>query len=340
MSRPARAVATALAVGTALLATVSTPTAGQQRAAAPNAALGRTLPRTPDGRPDFQGYWTNDSYTPLERPREFADKEFFTAEEAAAYLKKRDDQFLAQPKTDIHYDDAIWQTENYVKEANRRTSLIVDPRDGKLPPETPEARKRAAAFGRARDAADGADGRSLAERCITWGTAGPPMIPPTYNANLQIVQTRETVLIIHEMIHDVRVIPMDGRPHPDPKVRWLAGDSRGRWEGDTLVVDTTNFTDKTNFRGAPRNTRQDIFTTEALHVVERFTLAGPNEIRYEFTVEDPATWTRSWSGEVPIRRFDGPLYEYACHEGNYSLKHILMNARALEKDAAAAPRPR
>jgi hypothetical protein len=149
---------------------------------------------------------------------------------------------------------------------------------------------------------------------------------------LQIVQTRDTVVIIHEMIHDVRIIPVDSRPHVGRQVRSLAGDSRGRWEGDTLVVDTTNFTDKTNFRGAPRNTRQDIFTSESLHVVERFALAGPDQIHYQFSVEDPATWTRSWSGEVPIRRFDGPLYEYACHEGNYSLRHILMNARAQERD--------
>ena len=134
------------------------------------------------------------------------------------------------------------------------------------------------------------------------------MIPPTYNANLQIVQTRDRVVIIHEMIHDVRIIPVDSRPHVGRQVRSLAGDSRGRWEGDTLVVDTTNFTDKTNFRGAPRNTRQDIFTSESLHVVERFALAGPDQIHYQFSVEDPATWTRSWSGEVPIRRFDGPLY--------------------------------
>ena len=329
MSRLTSAVGVGLAIGTALVTAMPTGIAGQQ---ASKPAKGWTVPRTPDGRPDFQGYWTNDSFTPLERPADLAGKELFTEQEAAAYLKKRTDQLLAQPKNDIHYDDAIWQTENYTKEPNRRTSLIVDPPDGKLPSETPEARKRAAEMGRARESADSAQGRSLAERCISWGTVGPPMIPPTYNANLQIVQTRDTVVIIHEMIHDVRIIPVDSRPHVGRQVRSLAGDSRGRWEGDTLVVDTTNFTDKTNFRGAPRNTRQDIFTSESLHVVERFTLAGPDQIHYQFSVEDPATWTRSWSGEVPIRRFDGPLYEYACHEGNYSLRHILMNARAQERD--------
>ena len=329
MSRLTSAVGVGLAIGTALVTGMPAGIAGQQ---ASKPAKGWTVPRTPDGRPDFQGYWTNDSFTPLERPADLAGKELFTEQEAAAYLKKRTDQFLAQPKNDIHYDDAIWQTENYTKDPNRRTSLIVDPLDGKLPSETPEARKRAAELGRARESADSAQGRSLAERCISWGAVGPPMIPPTYNANLQIVQTRDTVVIIHEMIHDVRIIPVDSRPHVGRQVRSLAGDSRGRWEGDTLVVDTTNFTDKTSFRGAPRNTRQDIFTSESLHVVERFALAGPDQIHYQFSVEDPATWTRSWSGEVPIRRFDGPLYEYACHEGNYSLRHILMNARAQERD--------
>jgi hypothetical protein len=330
----ARTVGVGLAITVGILTALSSGVAGGQPAA--TTSPGRAVPRTADGRPDLQGYWTNDSFTPLERPAELAGKEFFTHEEAAAYLKKRNDQVLAQPKDDIHYDDAIWQTEQYAKEPNRRTSLIVDPRDGKLPAETPEAVRRAAAIGRARDGADSAQSRSLAERCISWGTVGPPMIPPTYNANLQIVQTRDAVVIIHEMIHEARVVYLSGAPHAGPGVRSLAGDSRGRWEGDTLVIDTTNFTDKTNFRGAPRNTRQDIFTTEALHVVERLTLAGPDQIHYQFTVEDPGTWTRPWSGEVPIRRFEGPLYEYACHEANYSLRHILMNARALEKDAAEA----
>jgi hypothetical protein len=156
-------------------------------------------------------------------------------------------------------------------------------------------------------------------------------MPPTYNANLQILQTRDQVILLHEMMHDVRIIHMDGRPHPSPGVRWLAGHSIGRWEGTTLVVDTTNFTDTTNFRGSPQNTRQDIFATASLHVVERFTPVDRNTLRYEFTVEDPATWTRPWSGEMPIRRFEGPIYEYACHEGNYGLPNILSAARVEEK---------
>jgi len=290
------------------------------------------VPLTPDGHPDLQGHWTNDTYTPLERPAALAGKEVFTQEEAAAFVKAGVDRLLAQARNDIHYDDAIWQAENYSKASNRRTSLIVEPRDGKLPPLTPEAERRLKAQFSAQRAAssDSAQSRSLAERCITWGNVGPPMMPPTYNANLQILQTRDQVIIRHEMMHDVRIIHLDGRPHPAPGVRWLAGHSRGRWEGQTLVVDTTNFTDKTNFRGSPQNTRQDIFATESLHVVERFTPVDGTTIRYEFTVEDPATWTRPWSGEMPIRRFEGPIYEYACHEGNYGLPNILRAARVQE----------
>lgn len=291
-----------------------------------------TVPLTPDGQPDLQGHWTNDTYTPLERPAALAGKEFFTQAEAAAFVKAGVDRLLAQSRNDIHYDDAIWQAENYSKESNRRTSLIVDPRDGKLPPLTPEAGRRLQAQFASQRAAtsDSAQTRSLAERCITWGNVGPPMMPPTYNANLQILQTRDQVIIRHEMMHDVRVIHLDGRPHPSPSVRWLAGHSLGRWEGPTLVVDTTNFTDKTNFRGTPQNTRQDIFATASLHVLERFTPTDRETIRYEFTVEDAATWTRPWSGEMPIRRFEGPIYEYACHEGNYGLPNILRAARVEE----------
>jgi hypothetical protein len=322
---------------TAALLSGYAPEAGGQRAGIQSGTGGGwTPPRTPYGHPDLQGYWTNDTYTPLERPAALGNTAFYTEEEAAAYLEKRHTQFLAQPKDDVHYDDEVWQSENYPKRPNRRTSLIFDPPDGRLPATVPEADRRAAAAGRAREEADSAQSRSLAERCISWGNVGPPMIPPSYNANLQIVQTRDHVVINHEMIHDVRIIPLDGRPHVDPKVRALAGDSRGRWEKGTLIVETTGFTGKTNFRGAPRNTRQDIFTSDALRVVERFTPVGPDEIRYRFTVEDPGTWTRPWSGEVPIHRFDGPLYEYACHEANYSLGFILVNARDREKGGAEA----
>jgi hypothetical protein len=299
------------------------------------------VPRTADGQPDLQGFWTNDTVTPLERPAEFGNKETLTREEAAAYAKKRRDQFLAQPKDNIHYDDAIWQDENYPKDVRLRTSLVTDPRDGKLPPLTPEARKREAARVANRagtGVSDSAQTRSLAERCISWGNVGPPMIPPTYYANFQILQSRDTVVISHELMHDVRIIHMDGRAHPPAAIQYLAGHSRGRWEGDTLVVDTTNFTDQTNFRGPPATTRQEISHTRSLHVVERFTRADKNTMHYEFTVEDPATWTRSWSGEMSIRAIEGPIYEYACHEGNYGLANILRAQRVQDAKDAAAPK--
>jgi hypothetical protein len=314
----AAAFVTVLALGTAL-------SAGQsERPWVP--------PLTVDGQPDLQGYWTNDTYTPLERPAELAGKEFFTPDEAVAWVQRGVNRLNAQSRTDIHYDDAIWQAENYSKQQNQRTSLITDPRDGKVPPLTPEGRARHARQLVTERAAssDSAQSRSLGERCISWGNVGPPMMPPTYNANFQILQTRDQVILRHEMMNDVRVIHLDGRPHPPRSLQWMAGHSVGRWEGRTLVVETTNFTPRTNFRGSPQNTRQDIFASGSLHVVERFTRVGPQAIHYAFTVDDPATWTRSWSGETPIRQFAGPIHEYACHEGNYGLANILRGARAEE----------
>jgi hypothetical protein len=310
--------------------------AGGQTNSSPTGSRGAAA-RTPDDHPDLQGFWTNDSYTPLERPPELAGKEFFTPEEAQAYFKQRQARLLGQPKDDIHYDDAIWQAETYVKEAHPRTSLVVEPRDGKLPALTAEARQREAMRAQARRAmgpADSAQNRSLAERCIAWGNVGPPMLPPTYNANFEIIQTSDYVLLRHEMMHDVRMVHLDGRLPPGPNIRYLAGFSRGRWEGNTLVVETTNFTSYTNFRGSPQTTRQDISASEALRVVERFTRTGPESIRYEFTVDDPQTWTMPWSGEMPLRRWEGPIYEYACHEGNYGLENILRAARVAESGEA------
>jgi hypothetical protein len=288
-------------------------------------------PLTADGQPDIRGDWTNDTYTPLERPAELANKEFFTRDEALAFVKSRTDRLNAQAADDIHYDDAIWQAENYGKVPNLRTSLIVEPRDGRLPPLTQAGKARYAqqlAAQRAKKVTTGPSSRSLAERCISWGNVGPPMVPPTYGANLEIFETKDSVIIHHELMNGVRMIYLDGRPHPGPDLQWLAGHSIGRWEGTTLVVDTTNFTDKTNFRGSPQNTRQDIFASAHMHVVERFTPTSPDTMRYEFTVDDPATWTSPWSGEMEIRRTDGPIYEYACHEGNYGLANILRGASA------------
>jgi len=294
-----------------------------------------TSPLTAGDQPDLQGHWTNDTYTPFERAVELGDQEFFTADEATKFFESRLADLHGQEADDIHYDDAIWQAENYDKVAHLRTSLIVSPSNGRLPPLTALGESRLPqqrATQRANAAATGAQARSLGERCISWGNVGPPMMPPTYNANLQFVQAPGLVVIRHEMMHDARLIYLDGRAHPAPSVQWMAGHSVGRWESQTLVVDTTNFTSRTNFRGSPSNTRQDIFASERLHVVERFTPTGADTIHYAFTVEDPDTWTTPWSGEMEMRRVDGPIYEYACHEGNYGLANIL-SALAAEKSA-------
>jgi hypothetical protein len=283
-------------------------------------------PLTTDGQPSLQGHWSNDTYTPLERAVELGDQEFYTEEQAVLFFKSRQDDLHGQAADDIHYDDAIWQAENYDKVVHMRTSLISSPSNGRLPPLTAAGEARLPqqrGTQRANAAAVGARSRSLGERCISWGNVGPPMMPPTYNANLQFIQAPGLVVIRHEMMHDARLVYLDGRAHPAPSVQWMAGHSVGRWEGQTLVVDTTNFTPQTNFRGSPQNTRQDIFATERMHVVERFTPTSADTIHYAYTVEDPDTWTTPWSGEMEIRRVEGPIYEYACHEGNYGLANIL-----------------
>ena len=290
------------------------------------AAAAWTPPRTPDGQPDLQGFWTNATTTPLERPREFAGKQVLTEQEAAEFQSRAlrpagEGPPGLQAGSSI---DAFWFERGSVV-AGRRSSLIMDPPDGKVPALTPAARERmtAQASERRLHPADGPEDRSLAERCLLWATAGPPMLPTGYNSNYQIVQTPGYVVILVEMIHDARVIPLDGRPHLAGGIRQWLGDARGHWDGNTLVVDTTNFSGKTAFRGS----------SESLHLIERFTRTDAETIRYEFTVDDPATFTRAWTAEIPMRRTQGPIYEYACNEGNYALTDILAGARAEEKHA-------
>jgi len=287
-----------------------------------------TPPRTPDGQPDLQGFWTNATTTPLERPSQFAGKQTLTEREAAEFQERAlrpagEGPPGLQAGSSI---DAFWFERGDVV-ADRRSSLIVDPPDGKVPPLTPAARERIAARepDRRLHPADGPEDRSLPERCLLWPSAGPPMLPTGYNNNYQIVETPAYVVILVEMIHDARIIPLDGRPHPGPGIRQWLGNSRGHWEGNTLVVDTTNFTANTAFRGADEN----------LHLIERFTRTDPDTIRYEFTVDDPTAFTRPWSAEIPMRKTNGPIYEYACNEGNYALADILAGARAEEKRAAS-----
>ena len=286
-------------------------------------------PHTVDGQPDLQGVWTNPTLTPLERPAELAGKEFLSEQEAADFVKRTLNQVNSDRRdggaqTDVgrSYNE-FWRDRGSNLVSDRRTSLIVDPPDGRIPPLTPAAQKRADE-NRAwmRDhATDGPEGRSMAERCLTWTTAGPPMLPGPYNSDLQIVEAPGYVVILNEMIHDTRVIPLDGRPHVDSGIREWMGDSRGHWEGNTLVVDTTNFNSEYSFRGSDAN----------LHLTERFTRISPEVMQYEFTVDDPTAFTKPWTARIPFNKTSERVYEYACHEGNYALTDILAGARAAEK---------
>ena len=315
----------------------SVPLAGQafKPAAKSTEAKTWTPPKTADGQPDLQGVWSNALSTPLERPNALGAKEFYTPEELAQREARgaqggRGGARAAEPGTvgDVHYDVSQFGLDRaHSKQAtSMRTSLIVGP-DGKVPTLLPEAQKRAAdraALNRGHQF-DGPENRGLSERCITWPNEGPPMLSPGYNSNLQIVQGAGYVAIMQEMIHDVRVIPLDNRPHLASGVRQWFGDSRGHWEGNTLVVDTTNFTDRFPFHGS----------SDKLHVVERFTRTAEDTITYQFTVNDPTTWDKPWTAEIPWVKNDALVFEYACQEGNYGMANVLSGARATEKEAGA-----
>ena len=325
-----RVVAAAMAA--MLLATVHA--AAQSRTAAVKTSRAKASPRTSWGAPDVQGVWNYATLTPLERPSELAGKEVLTDAEAAEFEKqtlqrRNPDRRDGGAAADVGraYNEFWWDFGTKVI-GTKRTSLVVDPPDGRVPPLTPEAQKRAnaRAEARRRSPADGPEDRGLPERCLLWATAGPPMLPSAYNNNIQIFQTRENVVILNEMIHDARIIPLDGRPHLPKNIRQWLGDSRGRWEGNTLVVDTTNFTDKTNFRGSG----------EDLHLIERFTRVDANTLLYEFRVDDTTTFTKPWSAAIPMTRTQDLIYEYACHEGNYGMFGILAGARTQEKAAEEA----
>ena len=290
-----------------------------------------TPPRTPWGDPDLQGYYLNiSSYTPLERPRELANKPFYTEEEALAAFKKAVEADAEVDPRVVHYDwkeygmDA-WQSG---VRPNLRTSLVVDPPDGRIPALTPEARSRqaAAAAERAKSGVD-VTAAGLYTRCVT-GNGGPPKIPGGVTAESEIIQTPGYVVMMIQANNDVRIIPLDGSPHLPKNVGLWQGDARGRWEGNTLVVETTNFHKDRNFRGS----------TDALKLVERFTLSGPKTLRYEFTVTDPSTWTRPWSIDSLLPRIDAPIYEFACHEQNYGLINWATGSQIRESEAAAGGR--
>ena len=297
-------------------------------------------PRTSDGHPDLQGIWNYSTLTPVERPRDLAGKEFFSEKEAVEFERRAlqtrnvDDNRETKPTArgivngtveteDLAsaYNEFWWDRGTKVG-ANRRTSLVFDPPDGRIPPLTAQAQRRIAGLDeRNQQLAEGPEDRPLSERCILRPNSGPPMLPAGYNNNFRLIQVPGYVVIFNEQIHDARIVPTDGRPHLPQNVRQWMGDSRGRWEGDTLVITTTNFNGKSNFRGSSEN----------MHLVERFTRTAPDTILYEFTVDDSQAFTKRWSAQIPMTRSDEPIYEYACHEGNYSMFTTLSGARALEK---------
>lgn len=336
MSQPPL-VSTAAAVSILAVLFGQTPAFGQAVVAAPatgSAIQNRTTPRTPDGYPDLQGIWTNNTLTPLERPKGLGAKEFYTDAELADLMKKEQNRVSVNEEegrptergtsADVHYDYTQFGLDRAQAKLNwnRRTSLIVGER-GTLPPMRPEARRRNAE-NRGRGL-NGPEDLSLSSRCIVVNQESVPMLSGGYNNNLQIVEGAGVVAILNEMNHSVRVIPVDGRPHLSAEVRQFRGDSIGHWEGETLVIDTTNFTARNPFHGSG----------DKLHVVERLTRVDADTILYRFTVEDPETWDESWTAETAWSKVAGPIFEYACHEGNYSLRNTLDGARVAEQEAAA-----
>ena len=305
-------------------------------------------PRTAWGAPDLQGVWDFPSLTPFERPKDLADKEFLTTEEAANLEQEavdRDQRLLSRPaqRTEVtenvdrgedgapgHYNN-FWVDKGTSTVGTRRTSLIVDPPNGRMPPLTRAAEEKKATLEMERRGLSmhevtkggwlediGSEGLQL--RCITGLNSGPPMTPGYYNNNVQLFQTPEYVVLLNEMNHNIRIVPLDGRAHVD--IRQWTGDARGRWEGDTLVVETTRFLRETSFVSGQ--------TDAQLRLIERFTRVSPETLMYEATIDDPTVWSQPWTYEVPMQWNDQPVYEYACHEGNYGLSNILAGARAIE----------
>ena len=348
MRHPCRAAFVSSLVVALLVVFASSPVAAQTSATGASAkppANAYKAPRTPDGQPDLQGVWANNDATPFERPTELAGREFLTEAEVEA-LKKRAGE-LFNGETDAAFGDAVFlavlrdvkgsdfkstdTTGNYNhfwivdREFDNRTSVVTDPKDGRIPELTPEAKKRqdAAAEYRKLHPADGPEDLPLGHRCISFGV---PRIDAGYNSYFQIVQSRDYVAIAQEAIHDVRIIPLDRRPHLPADVRQWHGDSRGRWEGETLVVETRNFSPQSRML---RNAFSD-----SVHVVERFTRIGPKTIRWDVTFNDAKTWTRPWTASVMLRSTPDQIYEMACHEGNEGLPGALSGHRAQEKKAA------
>ena len=337
------AAAVGLAAGASVL--------GAQTAATRPTAVPRSsaLTPTPDGHPDFQGIWANNTVTPLQRPKQWegkarlTDAEIAELQRFAAQITENDgdaqfgDGFilavLNQQAKPGSYDpgtgnyNQFWVVDRDWHD--RRTALVTDPPDGHIPAMTPDGQKRRAAEIEQRRAHAFEDPEvfPLGERCINFGV---PRLQAGYNSYLQIVQSPGYVTIMNEMAHDARVIPLDGRPHMDPAIRVWNGDSRGHWEGDTLVIDTTNFSPKSEFMGAHEN----------LHLVERLTRVSREILNYEVTVSDPTTWTKPWTAMIPLRAKDEMIFEFACHEGNEAIPDMLRGHRYEEREAASQTKPK
>jgi hypothetical protein len=323
MSRRMIASASALSAFACMLMLSAVPVAGQAK---------KAVPRDPQGRPDLQGIWAYGTVTPLERPSDLSAKTAFTDEEAAEFERQtlqsrnqdRRDGRGTNADVSRAYNDFWWDRGTRV--VGNQTSLVVDPPDGRVPGLTPAATERQAALAAVRQQrttdADNPEDRSLWERCISRTL---PTLPGPYNNNVQIFQTKGNVVILNEMIHEARVIPLDGRPFSG--VRQWRGESRGRWEGDTLVVETKNFTDKTNFRGSGAN----------LHLIERYSRPDADTLLYQVTIQDPTTWTKPWTVSIPMMKSAEEIYEYACHEGNRGLEGILKGSRLQDKTAGTKP---
>ncbi len=291
-------------------------------------------PRLVDGRPDLQGIWGFATLTPLQRPKEFADRAVLSPEEKAKLEEQAvRDQFVdwPPPPGSTGSYNKFWSDPGTKVVATNRTSLIVDPPDGRVPPLTPQGKEREAAIETRAKVAAGPEDLMTWDRCILGFNAGPPIIGGGYNAFVQLFQTSDYVVVLTEMVHDARIVPLDGRASLPSHIRQWRGDSRGRWEGDTLVVETRNFrsegTGTLSLRGL------GLSGDENLHLIERFRRVDTDTLLYEYTINDPTIWTRSWTVSMTMRKSDQPMYQYACHEGNYGLSGILAGARAEEKVA-------
>ena len=323
MTRRLSNAAGAAAMAVALVALLPGGAAGQE-----------TSFRTPDGHPDLQGVWNFSTATPMERPEDLAGQTTLTAEEAAAWEQRLAEQRAANESeredaplgARLGYSVRVWFEHGHTL-SEQRTSLVIDPPDGRIPAVRPEVAARAELRSLLRGRhAHGPEDRGASERCLLGFNSGPPMTPSAYNNNVQLFQTADHVVILNEMVHNARIVPLDGRPHLPAHLRQWVGDSRASWDGDTLVIETRNFLGETSLRGSSAN----------LHLVERFTRAGADTLIYEFTVNDPTSWAGPWTAQVRMNRTSEPLYEYACHEGNYSMASSLSGARAMEAREAAA----